>query len=70
MISRTLTLSLSFVVISASEIGTICVSLRPKKDMHYEAVMRSEVFTWDPYMINMEKIKNKSISSFGDAINF
>lgn len=70
MISRTLTLSLSSVVISASEIGTICVSLRPKKDMHYGAVMRSEVFTSDPYILNMEKINNNSISSFGDAINF
>lgn len=70
MISRTLSLSLSSVVISASEIGTICVSLRPKKDMHYGAVMRSAVFTWDPYILNMEKIKNKSISRFGNAINF
>lgn len=70
MISRTLTLSLFSVVISASEIGTICLSLRPKKDKHYGAVMRSEVFTLDPYILNMEKINNNSISSFGDAINF
>lgn len=32
--------------------------------------MRSEVFSLDTYILNMEKINNKSISSFGDAIDF